>query len=68
MRRDDECVCEFFYERDVEYDVYDGFSKRFVDSIKLCMANIIGTFLQSGMSESKYIPLRRRCSLSFWFK
>ena len=66
------CLCKVYKndgEYDVydEFDVYDGFSKRFVDSIKLCMANIIGTFLQSYMSEFRFIPLRRRYSVFFWY-
>ena len=34
--------------------------------MKFCMANIMGTFLQSDMSEFRFIPLSRRNTFSFW--
>ena len=49
-----------------ECENYDGFSNRFVDSIKLCIANIMGTFRQSDMPQFRFIPFGRRKILSFW--
>ena len=34
--------------------------------MKFCMASIMGTFLQSDMSEFRFIPLRRRKTFTFW--
>ena len=39
-----------------EMNDYDHFSKCFVDKIELCIANIMGTFLQSFILLALFIP------------
>ena len=62
--RKGEMVSCLWYE--YEFDDYEGFSNRFVDNIKFCIANIMGTFLQSDMSLFRLIPFRSKNTLSFW--
>ena len=64
--RKDEMVRCLWYE--YEFDDYEGFSNRFVDNIKFCIANSMGTFLQSDMSLFRLIPFRSKNTLSFWLK
>ena len=47
---------------------YGCFSKRFVDKIKLCIANIMGTFLQSSGLLLVFSPFRRMSSLLFMLR
>ena len=42
---------------------YDGFSKRFVDKIKLCIANIMGMFLLSTKLLTVVMPFSKIDSL-----
>ena len=42
---------------------YDGFLKRFVDKIKLCIANIMVTFLQSAKLLTVVMPFSKIDSL-----
>ena len=46
-------------------DDYGRFSKRFVDKIKLCIANIMGTFLQSPTLLFVFTPFNRISSWTF---
>ena len=57
-----EMVSCLWYE--YEFDDYEGFSNRFVDNIKFCIANIMGTFLQSDMSLFRLTPFRSKKTLS----
>ena len=61
-----EMVSCLWYE--YEFDDYEGFSNRFVDSIKFCIANIMGTFLQSDMSLFRLIPFRSKILYLFGLK
>ena len=49
-------------------DDYGRFSKRFVDKIKLCIANIMGTFLQSLTMLFVFIPFNKISSWTFFHK
>lgn len=44
-------------------NVFDGFSKRFVNKILLCLAIMIDTFLQSATLLTVFMPFSKMCSL-----